>query len=133
MQLLHAETEDNSGFFGNAWSQAFVDVWNSECECQLKPVQCLWSTVVHAFMLPCALQSETDSMVSRLRQTDLATSFRTPGEKNVGGIASQLKLIAKLIAIRNERGKGINRDVFYCEMGGAWPHTQSLCFFCFAT
>ena len=31
MEAIHDETADNSGIFGNAWSQAFVDVWNSEC------------------------------------------------------------------------------------------------------
>ena len=53
-----------------------------------------------------------------LRNTDLATPFASPAKTNVGGITSQLKLIARLITIRNERGSGINRDVFYCEMGG---------------
>lgn len=65
---------------------------------------------------------ETDSIVGIIRGTDLATSFPTPANLDVGGISSQLKLIAKLINIRNERGNGINRDVFYAEMGGYDSH-----------
>jgi uncharacterized protein (DUF1501 family) len=43
---------------------------------------------------------------------------------NVGGIGSQLEQIARLIRARNERGNGIDRDVFYCEMGGYDAHFQ---------
>ena len=59
---------------------------------------------------------ETDALVGTLRDTDLATDWVK--QPNVGGITGQLKLVARLISIRNERGNGINRDVFYCEMGG---------------
>ena len=62
------------------------------------------------------LSSETDALSQSLRKTGLATDY--PSGPNVGGISSQLKLIAQLIATRNERGNGINRDVFYCEMAG---------------
>jgi len=31
-------------------------------------------------------------------------------------------LVARLIKIRDLRGKGINRDVFYCKMGGYDGH-----------
>ncbi|KAL7554934.1 hypothetical protein ACHAWF_018496 [Thalassiosira exigua] len=95
LESMHAETDDSSGVFGNAYSQAFVDIWN-----------------------------KTDALVGTLRATSLATSFASPAATNVGGITSQLKLIAKLINIRNERGNGINRDVFYCEMGGYDSHFQ---------
>ena len=93
LEQLHSETDDNSGVFGNAWSQTFVDNWN-----------------------------KTDALVETLRRTKLATSFDIATGKNVGGIGSQLRMIAKLINIRNERGNGINRDVFYCEMGGYDGH-----------
>lgn len=53
-----------------------------------------------------------------LRRSSLVTQFPKPSDKNIGGITSQLELIAKMITVRNERGDGINRDVFYCEMGG---------------
>ena len=95
MEELHAETDDNSGAFSDKWSQTFVDTWN-----------------------------KTDALVGTLRNTNLATSFPSPAQFNVGGITSQLNLIARLIAIRNERGAGINRDVFYCEMGGYDAHFQ---------
>lgn len=56
--------------------------------------------------------------MTTVRSTVLATSFPTPQRLDVGGISTQLQLIAQLINARNERGNGINRDVFYCEMGG---------------
>lgn len=62
--------------------------------------------------------NKTDTLVGTLRAATLATPFETPPQTNAGGISSQLKLIARLIAIRNERGNGINRDVFYADMGG---------------
>ena len=71
------------------------------------------------------LQSETDALTDTLRRTKLVTPFETPGANNVGGISDQLKLIAKLITIRNERGHGINRDVFYCEMGGEFTYVRT--------
>lgn len=95
LKSLHAETTDNSGVFGNAWSQAFVDIWN-----------------------------KTDALVATYRGVQLATSFPIPADMNVGGISSQLEQIARLIKARNERGNGIDRDVFYCEMGGYDAHFQ---------
>ena len=84
------------------------------------------STVFHQsiFLNVHLFPSETDSLVDTLRGTDLATDFVT--QPNVGGITGQLKLVARLISIRNERGNGINRDVFYCEMGGEFPCYQFL-------
>ena len=95
LESLHAETAESSGVFGNAWSQAFVDIWN-----------------------------KTDALAATYRRVQLVTSFPIPSNLNVGGITSQLKQIAMLIRARNERGKGINRDVFYCEMGGYDAHFQ---------
>ncbi|KAL7553976.1 hypothetical protein ACHAWF_017328 [Thalassiosira exigua] len=95
LESLHADTDDTSGIFGDAWSQVFVDVWN-----------------------------KTDSLVSSLRGASLATDFTTPGTLDVGEISSQLKMVARLITVRNERGNGINRDVFYCEMGGFDAHSK---------
>ena len=95
LQSLHAETSDNSGVFGNSWSQAFVDIWN-----------------------------KTDALAEKINGLKLVTPYETPPELNAGGISSQLKMVAKLIRLRNERGKGINRDVFYCEMGGFDSHFQ---------
>lgn len=31
LSSLHAETDDNSGIFANAFAQSFVDTWNSKC------------------------------------------------------------------------------------------------------
>ncbi len=95
LSSLHAETTDNSGVFGNAWSQAFVDIWN-----------------------------KTDSLAKKVNSISLATPFSIPPELNVGGISSQLELVARLIRLRDQRGNGINRDVFYCEMGGFDAHFQ---------
>ena len=80
-----------------------------------------------SFILPCfpTYEPETDAIVQTLRTTGLATPFATPSATNVGGIATQLKLIAKLIAIRNDRGNSINRDVFYCEMGGEFSYVST--------
>lgn len=50
------------------------------------------------------------------------TDFVIPVHLNVGEISSQLQLVARLIRLRDLRGKGINRDVFYCEMGGFDAH-----------
>lgn len=38
-----------------------------------------------------------------------------------GGLDGQLKLIAKLIAAREKRG--VNRDVFYAQLGGFDAHS----------
>jgi uncharacterized protein (DUF1501 family) len=92
---LHADTADNSGVFGNAWSQAFVDIWN-----------------------------KTDSLAAKINSMSLATPFNIPPDLNAGGISSQLELVAKLIRSRDQRGNGVNRDVFYCEMGGFDAHFQ---------
>lgn len=96
LQSIHSDTTDNSGVFGNHWSQTFVDVWN-----------------------------KTDELVALIRASDLATQFKEVPKRNVGAIISQLKLVARLISIRNQRGKGINRDVFYCEHGG-YDHHNAL-------
>jgi hypothetical protein len=93
LESLHADTADNSGVFGNAWSQAFVDIWN-----------------------------KTDSLAAKVNGMSLATPFNIPPELNVGGISSQLELVARLIRSRDQRGNGVNRDVFYCEMGGFDAH-----------
>lgn len=95
LESLYAESDDNSGIFGEAWSQSFVDIWN-----------------------------KTDALALSLRDAKLVTSFPIPAAKNVDEISSQLELIAKLITIRNERGNGINRDVFFCEMGGFDTHSE---------
>ena len=31
LEAIYADSDDNSGLFGNVWSQTFVDTWNSEC------------------------------------------------------------------------------------------------------
>ena len=41
---------------------------------------------------------------------------------NVGEISSQLQLVARLIRLRDLRGKGISRDVIYCMIGGFDAH-----------
>ena len=93
LKSLHAETGDNSGVFGNAWSQAFVDIWN-----------------------------KTDALAEDFKGLTLDTPFHIPPELDVGGISSQLELVARLIKMRDRRGQGINRDIFYCEMGGYDAH-----------
>lgn len=35
LELLHSETDDNSGVFGDGYSQTFVDLWNSELFCKM--------------------------------------------------------------------------------------------------
>ena len=59
--------------------------------------------------------TETDALSTLIRKIELKTTFEENSKFNVGSIISQLKLIAKLIVIRNERGNGINRDVFFAE------------------
>ena len=93
LKSLHSGTDDNSGVFGNAFSQTFVDIWN-----------------------------KTDTLAEKFRSINLLTDFVIPGHLNVGEISSQLQLVARLIRLRDLRGNGINRDVFYCEMGGFDAH-----------
>ena len=93
LKSLHTETNDNSGVFGNVWSQTFVDIWN-----------------------------KTDALAEVFKGLTLDTPFHIPPELDVGGISSQLELVARLIKMRDRRGQGINRDIFYCEMGGYDAH-----------
>ena len=93
LEELHSETDILSGVFGDLFSRAFIDNWN-----------------------------KTDELSMLMRQNNLKTNFTAPPQYNVGGIISQLKLVANLIALRDERGNGINRDVFFVEMGGFDSH-----------
>jgi uncharacterized protein (DUF1501 family) len=58
----------------------------------------------------------------KFRSVNLVTDFVIPAHLNVGEISSQLQLVARLIRLRDLRGEGINRDVFYCEVGGFDAH-----------
>ena len=51
--------------------------------------------------------------------TQLTTSFQASGV-----LADQLKLVSKLIKLRNERGGGFNRDIFFVQMGGFDNHSE---------
>ena len=64
--------------------------------------------------------NKTDSLKESIRGVRPVTPFST--SKDTGGLTSQLKLISRLIAIRNERGGGINRDVFHAQQGGYDGH-----------
>jgi len=75
LNSLHAETSGNSGVFGNAWSQAFVDIWN-----------------------------KTDALAEKINNMNLVTPYKTPAELNAGGISSQLAIVAKLIRLKDQRG-----------------------------
>lgn len=57
---------------------------------------------------------------SSIRGVKPDSSFPTHLDANA--IGSQLKLIARLIKIRNERGSGVNRDVFHAQMSGFDAH-----------
>ena len=35
-----------------------------------------------------------------------------------------MKMVAELIAAREQRGNGVNRDVFYVQMGGFDAHSE---------
>ena len=60
------------------------------------------------------------SRPSSIRGVKPDSSFPTHLDANA--IGSQLKLIARLIKIRNERGGGVNRDVFHAQMSGFDAH-----------
>ena len=45
-----------------------------------------------------------------------------PANLDTAGISSSLKLVARLMQIRNERGSGVNRDVFHVQQGGYDGH-----------
>lgn len=64
--------------------------------------------------------NKTDSLVESIRGIKPITPFQS--NLDTGGITSSLKQIARLIAIRNERGGGINRDVFHAQQGGYDGH-----------
>ena len=64
--------------------------------------------------------NKTDSLKESIRGVSPVTPFSS--SKDTGGLTSQLKLISRLIAIRNERGGGINRDVFHAQQGGYDGH-----------
>jgi hypothetical protein len=91
---LNGETTDNSGVMSNLWSQRFIDVWD-----------------------------KTDKLVNIMRGTTLQTAFAQSGP-DIGAINQQLKLVAQLILNRDKRGNGINRDVFFVDMGGFDTHSE---------
>ena len=64
--------------------------------------------------------NKTDALVESIRGIKPITPFQS--NLDTGGITSSLKQIARLIAIRNERGGGINRDVFHAQHGGYDGH-----------
>ena len=69
-----------------------------------------------------SIRNKTDFLVDIIRQTKLQTSFSSP--LDVGNINRQLKLVAELITARHLRAQGINRDVFYVQMGGFDAHSD---------
>lgn len=76
------------------WSQRFIDVWD-----------------------------KTDSLVATMRGIKLQTAFANSGA-DIDAINQQLKLVAQLIAARDSRGSGVNRDVFFVQMGGFDTHSD---------
>ena len=91
LESLHSLTDENSGIFGNKWSQSFIDIWN-----------------------------KTDALVDSVRGVKTLTTFTT--RLDTAGISSSLKQVSRLIQIRNERGAGINREVFHVQQGGYDGH-----------
>lgn len=91
LESLHSLTDENSGIFGNKWSQSFIDIWN-----------------------------KTDALVDSIRGVKTLTTFTT--RLDTAGISSSLKQVSRLIQIRNERGAGINREVFHVQQGGYDGH-----------
>ena len=94
LEDLNAETTDNSGVMANMWSQRFVDVWD-----------------------------KTDKLVNTMRGVTLKTPFQHSGA-DIDAINQQLKLVAQLMAARDKRGNGVNRDVFFVQMGGFDTHSD---------
>jgi len=94
LEQLHGETSDNSGVMANLWSQRFIDVWD-----------------------------KTDKLVNTMRGVKLQTAFAQAGP-DIDAINQQLKLVAQLMAARENRGNGINRDVFFVYMGGYDTHSD---------
>jgi hypothetical protein len=94
LEDLNAATTSNSGIMANMWSQRFIDVWD-----------------------------KTDKLVSTMRGTALQTPFAQSGP-DIDDINQQLKLVAQLIAARDKRGNGKNRDVFFVQMGGFDTHSE---------
>jgi hypothetical protein len=67
-----------------------------------------------------ALRFDMSFFRCSIRGVKPVSSFSTHLDAN--SIGSQLKLIARLIQIRNELGSGINRDVFHAQMSGYDAH-----------
>jgi uncharacterized protein (DUF1501 family) len=109
-ESLNGETELNSGFFGDHWSQTFVDSvakTNSISEQTGIPHPCCtWSTVPRW----CNIVHDCNVGVN-LNQT-----------WSGGTLAPRLKEIAKLIASHEARGK--NREAFVVEVGGFDTHAS---------
>lgn len=76
------------------------------------------------FFLSPRHRNKTDTLRDDLANTFTLTQFTTSNDPS--GINQQLKRVAQLIALRNQRGQGINRDVFYVEMGGFDAHSDVL-------
>jgi hypothetical protein len=94
LQDLNGYTTDNSGVMSNFWSQRFIDVW-----------------------------AKTDQLTATMRGVQLQTEFAQAGP-DIGSINQQLKLVAQLIANRDKRGNGLNREVFFVEFGGFDTHSD---------
>lgn len=94
LEQLNGATSDNSGVMSNLWSQRFVDVWD-----------------------------KTENLVRTMRGVKLQTAFSQQGP-DIGAINQQLRLVAQLIAARDGRGNGVNRDVFFVYFGGFDTHSD---------
>ena len=66
--------------------------------------------------------NKTDALIESIRGVNTITTF--PTNLDTAGISSSLKLVARLMQIRNERGSGINRDVFHVQQGGYDAHFE---------
>ena len=94
LEQLNGATNDNSGVMSDLWSQRFIDVWD-----------------------------KTDSLVATMRGIQLETPFSHSGP-DIDAINQQLKLVAQLMKARESRGNGVNRDVFFVQMGGFDTHSE---------
>ena len=66
--------------------------------------------------------SKAETLTVSLKKTHLMTDFESPTD--VGDINKSLRIIAEMIAGRNRRVDGLNRDVFYIQLRGFDHHAE---------
>ena len=66
--------------------------------------------------------NKAESLTVSLKETHLMTDFSSPTD--VGDINKSLRIVAEMIAGRNKRVDGLNRDVFYIQLRGFDHHAE---------